>query len=376
MTAGARAALHIPDDGIIDSIRLTIGYAELAAATASTCAAPRRSSAFAAEGGRILGVRTPDGPDLGPLRGQRRRVGADDALGTGRRRDVRRPGRARASTGCSTASSGGRFSKVVGGVPTPLTRGIYAVPTTNRSLLLGPTAEDHEDRGRPRRRRRHARARVRAPPTRWCRQPAPRARDQDVRRQPAGLRSRLPGRAATDRRRTWSTRRGSARPASRRRRRWPSCVRDAGRRAGARGGRGPPGRRPRAGAAAAPALDRSAPEELVALDPRYGQVVCACEQVTAAEIAAAYGDRAAAALAGRAAQADAGDRRPLPGRGLPGRRLVHALAAPATRPRGSPSPSRGRPSVSETVAIVGAGITGLACAEALEATRWSSTGSR
>src|SRR5205807_422620 len=34
-------------------------------------------------------------------------------------------------------------------------------------------------------------------------------------------------------------------------------------------------------------LDHPAPETLVALDRRYGQVVCVCEQVSAAEIAAA-----------------------------------------------------------------------------------------
>src|SRR5205823_246962 len=37
---------------------------------------------------------------------------------------------------------GGRFGKIVGGVPTERTRGIYCVPTTNGSLLLGPTAAD------------------------------------------------------------------------------------------------------------------------------------------------------------------------------------------------------------------------------------------
>ena len=41
LSADARAALHFPDDGIVDSIRLTIGYAELAAATGPRCAAPR-----------------------------------------------------------------------------------------------------------------------------------------------------------------------------------------------------------------------------------------------------------------------------------------------------------------------------------------------
>ena len=35
-------------------------------------------------------------------------------------------------------------------------------------------------------------------------------------------------------------------------------------------------------------LHHPRPQELVARDPRYGQVVCACEQVTAAEIAQAF----------------------------------------------------------------------------------------
>ena len=35
-------------------------------------------------------------------------------------------------------------------------------------------------------------------------------------------------------------------------------------------------------------LHHTSPEQLYARDPRYGQVVCACEQVTAAEIAAAF----------------------------------------------------------------------------------------
>ena len=62
LTAGARAALHFPDDGIVDSIRLTIGYAELAARNGvevrRSRAGGRRSQR---DGDRILGVRTPDG---------------------------------------------------------------------------------------------------------------------------------------------------------------------------------------------------------------------------------------------------------------------------------------------------------------------------
>ena len=40
-------------------------------------------------------------------------------------------------------------------------------------------------------------------------------------------------------------------------------------------------------------LGHPSPEELVTHDPRYGQVICACEQVTAAEIAAAFAMRVA-----------------------------------------------------------------------------------
>ena len=35
----------------------------------------------------------------------------------------------------------------MGGVPTAESRGVYVVPTTHGSLLLGPTARDGEDRG-------------------------------------------------------------------------------------------------------------------------------------------------------------------------------------------------------------------------------------
>ena len=68
-------------------------------------------------------------------------------------------------------------------------------------------------------------------------------------------------------------------------------------------------------------------------------------------------DARRAAHARRRAQAHARDGRPLPGRLLHGRRLV-----PAARRYGGLRPDRG---VAVTVAIVGAGVTGLACAAAL-----------
>ena len=54
------------------------------------------------------------------------------------------------------------------------------------------------------------------------------------------------------------------------------------------------------------------PERLLDVDHRYGQVVCVCEQVTAAEIAARY--RCACPRArSRRAQADPGHGGPMPG---------------------------------------------------------------
>ena len=41
---------------------------------------------------------------------------------------------------------GSRFQAIVGGVPTAASRGVYCVPTTHGSLLLGPTARDGDDR--------------------------------------------------------------------------------------------------------------------------------------------------------------------------------------------------------------------------------------
>ena len=85
--------------------------------------------------------------------------------------------------------------------------------------------------------------------------------------------------------RTSSTRPASARPASlvaghRRARPRPLAA------VGAAGRRAPAPRRVEALEPIPRLLYHPRPEELFALDPRYGQVVCACEQVTAAEIAA------------------------------------------------------------------------------------------
>ena len=76
------------------------------------------------------------------------------------------------------------------------------------------------------------------------------------------------------------------------------------------------------------------PERLTALDPQYGQVVCACEQVSAAEIAAALAGPVGARSVEGIRKRTGATLRALPGRDLPGRRVVPVRAW---------RPGRGRP---------------------------------
>ncbi len=285
LTADARAALHFPDDGIVDSIRLTIGYAELACRNGVEV---RRSSPVVgvrSEGGRILGVRTPDALITARCVVNAAGLGADalSALAGG---DEFATWPRKGQYWLLDREIGGRFAKVVGGVPTPHTRGIYAVPTTNRSLLLGPTAEDREDRTDrgvdsptlehvfeaanalvPSIRREHAIKTFAA--NRPASDPVYRvSRDSTVENlvHAAGIRSTgvssSPAMAELVR----------------------SLVAELVPEAG--------DDRPDAVRELEPLprlLWNDSPEALLDLDPRYGQVICACEQVTAAEIAAAYG---------------------------------------------------------------------------------------
>ena len=146
ITPDALGALHFPDDGIVDSIRLTIGYAELAARNGVEVRRSCPVTAIEMEGGRAVALRTPQGRieadcvvnAAGVMADEISRMAEGDELRTWPRQG---------QYWLLDREIGGRFAKVVGGVPTPHTRGIYAVPTTPRSLLLGPTADDRENRG-------------------------------------------------------------------------------------------------------------------------------------------------------------------------------------------------------------------------------------
>jgi glycerol-3-phosphate dehydrogenase len=180
---------------------------------------------------------------------------------------------------------GGRFRKVVGGVPTETTRGVYCVPTTNRSLLLGPTAADHDD-------------------------PSDRAVDSVTLDSVFEAARRLvPSVRREYAIKTFAANRPASEPVYRLGRdgRVANLVHAAAIRS--TGVSSSPGvaelvrsileqlglpvgeERPGALTALEPLprlLGHPRPEELIRRDARYGQVICACEQVTAAEIAAAH----------------------------------------------------------------------------------------
>jgi glycerol-3-phosphate dehydrogenase len=284
LTVEARAALHFPDDGIVDSIRLTLGYAELAARNGVEVRRRSPVTALEREGDSITAV------IAGGRRIATRTVVNAAGLGAGEisRLAGGEPFRMWPRQGqywLLDRELGGRFRKVVGGVPTPATRGIYCVPTTNRSLLLGPTAVDHDD-------------------------PWDRAVDTDTLDQVFSAARRL---VPTVRReyaiKTFAANRPASDPVYRigQDARVANLVHAAGIRS--TGVSSSPAvadlvcslleplgvpvneQRPDALTALEPLprlLHNPDPEALMRLDARYGQVVCACEQVTAAEIAAAH----------------------------------------------------------------------------------------
>jgi glycerol-3-phosphate dehydrogenase len=143
---GVSAALEVPDEGIIDSIRLTLGYAELAARNGTRFVLGAPLVAADVRERRIRAVHTPVesfrpravvnaaglGADL-----VSRLLGGEDFRVWPRRGEYLLVDR----------EFGRSIDKVVTQLPNSHTRGVMVVPSTHGSLLLGPTAEDDEDKG-------------------------------------------------------------------------------------------------------------------------------------------------------------------------------------------------------------------------------------
>jgi glycerol-3-phosphate dehydrogenase len=145
VTDTAVAALEVPDEGVIDSLRLTLGYAELAALNGVKFYFRAPVAGARLVRGKIAELHTPTvmvrprfivnaaglGADV-----VSRLLGGEDFVVWPRRGEYLIVDR----------EVGKAVTRVVTQLPTEHTRGVMVVPTTHGSLLLGPTATDAEDK--------------------------------------------------------------------------------------------------------------------------------------------------------------------------------------------------------------------------------------
>ena len=135
--------MHLPDEGLVDPMRLTVAYARLAAANGCTVLRGAPVTGVLREGGAVAGVVTP----AGTIRA--RFVVNAAGLGAGRVAELAggeafRMWPRKGEYLLVDREVGRRLRTIVFGTPLPDTKGVNVVPTTHGSLLLGPTADDHE----------------------------------------------------------------------------------------------------------------------------------------------------------------------------------------------------------------------------------------
>jgi glycerol-3-phosphate dehydrogenase len=145
-SAAARAALHVPAEGIVDPIRLTIAWAELAVRNGVDLHLGTPARGFRRDdSGRIVAVETPRGaiPARFVVNAAGLRADEVSAMAGGEAFRIW-PRKGQFLLVDRAAAAGVRH--ILAPIPGPDTRGTLVIPTTNGSLLLGPTAEDGEDK--------------------------------------------------------------------------------------------------------------------------------------------------------------------------------------------------------------------------------------
>jgi glycerol-3-phosphate dehydrogenase len=145
LSPAVSGALLLPDEGIIDPVRLTWAYAELAALNGAAIRVGQLVTGFESDDhGRLTGVHTTGG-DIAcrhVVNAAGLGAGVVSAQAGGEPLDVHpRKGQ----YWVLDRAFGERMSKMILPVPLPHTRGVQVVPTTNGSVLLGPSAHDHDD---------------------------------------------------------------------------------------------------------------------------------------------------------------------------------------------------------------------------------------
>jgi glycerol-3-phosphate dehydrogenase len=143
VTPDVRAGLLLPDEGVIDPMRLTVGYATLAVSNGATLRLGERVTAIESGADRSRVV-----TDQGVLEARfvvnaaGVRAATVSALADGEPLEsFPRKGQ----YVVLDRSFGSRLSCIVFSTHTPTTKGSNVVPTTHGSVLLGPTAHDLDD---------------------------------------------------------------------------------------------------------------------------------------------------------------------------------------------------------------------------------------
>jgi glycerol-3-phosphate dehydrogenase len=141
LTPDCQQALILPDEGIIDPMRLCVGFAELAARNGVTFRFNAPVVAVERHDGRIVAVQTPSNRIEAGFVVNAAGLFADliAALAGG---ESYRMWPRKGQYWLLDREWGSRLQRIVFGAPLADTKGIHVVPTTNGSALLGPSAED------------------------------------------------------------------------------------------------------------------------------------------------------------------------------------------------------------------------------------------
>ena len=145
ITERTLGAVSLPDEGLIDPMRLTIGFAELAVRNGASVRLSSPVAAMVTEAGRVRRVMTPSGAIATRFVVNAAGLGVDltSAMAGG---EALRMWPRQGQYWILDREFGARFNRIVLPIPSEHTRGVQVVPTTNGSVLLGPSAQDSDRR--------------------------------------------------------------------------------------------------------------------------------------------------------------------------------------------------------------------------------------
>jgi glycerol-3-phosphate dehydrogenase len=140
-----RGSIEAPDEGIVDSIRLTLGYAELAAQNGTRFVFNEPLLDADVGGGKVVELRTP-GTRVRPRFVVNAAGLGADAVSRALRAEEFDVWPRRGEYLLVDREVGRKVTQAITQLPNAHTRGVMVVPSTHGSLLLGPTALDDDDK--------------------------------------------------------------------------------------------------------------------------------------------------------------------------------------------------------------------------------------